>query len=77
MSRESSPGELPGRPGEFRPEPPPDPDVNLSIHPARATQRKAATFHQDKGVPPGSAPESRSRGAYPHLLRSLLFTRID
>ena len=25
----------------------------------------------------GSAPESRSRGAYPHLLRSLLFTRID
>jgi putative transposase len=29
---------LPGRPGEFRPEPPTDPDVNLSIHPARATQ---------------------------------------
>jgi hypothetical protein len=31
---------LPGRPGEFRPEPPTDPDVNLSIHPARATQRR-------------------------------------
>jgi hypothetical protein len=31
---------LPGRPGEFHPEPPTDPDVNLSIHPARATQRR-------------------------------------
>jgi hypothetical protein len=31
---------LPGPPGEFRPEPPTDPDVNLSIHPARATQRR-------------------------------------
>ena len=39
---------LPGRPGEFRPEPPTDPDVNLSIHPARATLKKAAAFHQDK-----------------------------
>src|SRR5262252_2035810 len=39
---------LPGRPGVFRPEPPTDPDVNLSIHPARATLKKAAAFHQDK-----------------------------
>ena len=39
---------LPGRPGEFRPEPPTDPDVNLSIHPARAILKKAAAFHQDK-----------------------------
>ena len=39
---------LPGRPGEFRPEPPTDPDVNLSIHPARAPLKKAAAFHQDK-----------------------------
>ena len=38
--QESRPGESPGRPGEFRPEPPTDPDVNLSIHPARATQRR-------------------------------------
>ena len=38
----------PGRPREFRPEPPTDPDVNLSIHPARATLKKAAAFHQDK-----------------------------
>ena len=27
---------------------PTDPDVNLSIHPARATLKKAAAFHQDK-----------------------------
>src|SRR5215472_152005 len=39
---------LPGRPGEFRPEPPTDPDVNLSLHPARVTLKKAAAFHQDK-----------------------------
>ena len=39
--------ELPGQPGEFHPELPTDPDVNLSIHPARATQKKAAAFHQD------------------------------
>jgi hypothetical protein len=31
---------LPGRTGEFHSEPPTDPDVNLSIHPARATQRR-------------------------------------
>ena len=40
LTRVSRPMELPGRPGEFRPEPPTDPDVNLSIHPARATQRR-------------------------------------
>jgi len=28
------------RPGEFHPEPLTDPDVNLSIHPARATSRR-------------------------------------
>ena len=27
---------------------PTDPDVNLSIHPARATLKKAAAFHHDK-----------------------------
>ena len=31
---------LPGRPGDLHPESPTDPDVNLSIHPARATQRR-------------------------------------
>ena|GEM_PF-1792359 len=38
----------PSRPGEFHPEPLTDPDVNLSIHPARATPEKAAAFRQDK-----------------------------
>ena len=50
----SSPGESPGRPGEFRPEPPTDPDVNLSIHPARATQRR---------LPPSI--KTRSSSGYP------------
>jgi len=36
----AQPASLPGRPGEFHSEPPTDPDVNLSIHPARATQRR-------------------------------------
>ena len=39
---------MPSRPGEFHPEPLTDPDVNLSIHPARATPKKAAAFGQDK-----------------------------
>src|SRR5215471_11499909 len=38
----------PGRPGDLHPESPTDPDVNLSIHPARATPRKPAGFRQDK-----------------------------
>jgi len=45
---------LPGRPGELHPEPPTDPDVNLSIHPARATLKKAGAFRQNQGVPPVS-----------------------
>ena len=39
---------MPSRPGEFHPEPLTDPDVRLSPHPARATLKKAAAFHQDK-----------------------------
>ena len=27
-----------------------DPDLNVSAHPARATQRKAAAFHQDMEI---------------------------
>ena len=53
-SRVSRPVGLPGRPGEFRPEPPTDPDVNLSIHPARATQRR---------LPPSI--KTRSSSGYP------------
>jgi hypothetical protein len=48
----------PGRPGELHPEPPTDPDVNLAIHPARATQRT---------LPPSS--KTRSSSGCP-LLRS-------
>jgi hypothetical protein len=35
-----SPNPGPGRPGEFHPESPTDPDMSLSTHPARATQRR-------------------------------------
>jgi len=64
---------LPGRPGEFRPEPPTDPDVNLSIHPARATPKKAAAFRRDKGllrfpvdpIPAGVTCPLRSTGITP------------
>ena len=38
----------PSRPGELHPEPLTDPDVNLSIHPARATPWKPAGFRQDQ-----------------------------
>jgi len=31
---------LPSRPGEFHPEPLTDPDLTLSRHPARATERR-------------------------------------
>src|SRR5258708_39655739 len=31
---------MPSRPGEFHPEPLTDPDLNLSIHPARVTARR-------------------------------------
>src|SRR6266496_2754585 len=40
LARAVGPQFRPGRPGELHPEPPTDPDVNLSIHPARATQRR-------------------------------------
>jgi hypothetical protein len=33
---DSGSSRLPSRPGEFQPEPLTDPDMNLSIHPARA-----------------------------------------
>ena len=38
----------PSRPEEFHPEPLTDPDMNFSIHPARAPARKAAAFCQDR-----------------------------
>src|SRR5258708_30747086 len=43
---------LPSRSGEFHPEPLTDPDLNLSIHPARATARR---------LPPSAEPSGSSR----------------
>src|SRR5208282_1002034 len=39
----------PSRPGEFHPEPLTDPDVRLSPHPARATQRRLAPSGETVG----------------------------
>jgi len=41
----------PSRPGELHPEPLTDPDVNLSIHPAGATQ-EGCRLPARQGVPP-------------------------
>ena len=43
---------VPSRPGEFHPEPLTDPDLNLSIHPARVTARR---------LPPSAEPSGSSR----------------
>src|SRR5215472_4704135 len=43
---------MPSRPGEFHPEPLTDPDLNLSIHPARVTARR---------LPPSAEPSGSSR----------------
>jgi hypothetical protein len=43
--RSFDPSPWPSRPGEFHPEPLTDPDVNLSIHAARAIAMKTAAFH--------------------------------
>src|ERR1700721_2787394 len=45
-------GNVPSRPGEFHPEPLTDPDLNLSIHPARVTARR---------LPPSAEPSGSSR----------------
>ena len=42
----------PSRPGEFHPKPLTDPDLNLSIHPARVTARR---------LPPSAEPSGSSR----------------
>jgi len=43
---------LPSRPEEFHPEPLTDPDLNLSIHPARATERRLPSSVELR-APPG------------------------
>src|SRR6202030_427375 len=50
--RRSARRKLPSRPGEFHPEPLTDPDLNLSIHPARITARS---------LPPSAEPSGSSR----------------
>jgi len=39
----------PSRPGEFHPEPLTDPDLNLSIHPARAIDEELPPFVKTAG----------------------------
>jgi len=40
----------PSRPGGFHPEPLTDPDLNLSIHPARAIDEELPPFGQNRGL---------------------------
>src|ERR1700680_2624359 len=42
-------GQPPSRPGEFHPEPLTDPDLNLSIHPARAIDEELPPFVKTAG----------------------------
>ena len=42
--------QLPSRPGEFHPEPLTDPDVILSYHPARATERRPPPSVEKRGL---------------------------
>src|SRR5260221_11026900 len=52
-SADASPrAKMPSRPREFHPEPLTDPDLNLSIHPARVTARR---------LPPSAEPSGSSR----------------
>ena len=50
---------VPSRPGEFHPEPLTDPDLTLSRHPARATERR---------LPPPGGPGQRPQGPLRHAL---------
>jgi hypothetical protein len=43
------PRRSPSRPGEFHPEPLTDPDLNLSIHPARAIDEELPPFVKTAG----------------------------
>jgi hypothetical protein len=51
-ARTVDPPQMPSRPGEFHSEPLTDPDVNLSIHPARVIARR---------LPPSAKPSGSSR----------------
>src|ERR1700681_1711246 len=51
---------MPSRPGEFHPEPLTDPDLNLSIHPARAIDRRLPPSVELQAPPVTSWPDSSS-----------------
>src|SRR2546425_6955413 len=51
---------LPSRPREFHPEPLTDPDLNLSIHPARAIDRRLPPSVELRAPPVASWPDSSS-----------------
>src|SRR5881394_143756 len=51
---------MPSRPREFHPEPLTDPDLNLSIHPARAIDRRLPPSVELRAPPVASWPDSSS-----------------
>src|SRR3984893_5471807 len=50
-------GPKPSRPGEFHPEPLTEPDLTLSRHPARATERRLPPSIEHRGPPVAGWPE--------------------
>src|SRR6267154_6226384 len=64
---------MPSRPGEFHPEPLTDPDLNLSIHPARVTARRLPPSAEPSGSPRYS-PVGPSSTAMTRPLRSTSIT---
>jgi len=61
----------PSRPGELHPEPLTDPDVNLAIHPARATHGKLPLSGQTVGSSGCPLTQSRLRWPTPFAPREL------
>ena len=66
-----NPTRLPSRPGEFHPEPLADPDLILSHHPARATDRRLPPSVELRAHPVAGWPVSTSMT---HPLRSTTIT---
>src|SRR5262249_33638485 len=66
---------LPSRPGAFHPEPLPDPDANLSIHPARAIVRRLPPSAEIPGSSP-FAPGGPRSTTMTHPLRSMGLTPL-
>src|SRR5215470_18876628 len=66
---------MPSRPGEFHPEPLTDPDVNLSIHPARAIVRRLPPSAEIAGSSRFDSVGPRST-TMTHPLRSMGITPL-